>query len=104
MHGGGNDVFTFCNDWGTDTVEQLESALVSLWFASGSITNWNTETLTYTDGGNSVKVKGVSAGQVTLLFGNESEQFAALSGIGAFDGFSSGKVFEDKGIGILAQV
>ena len=61
MHGGGgNDVFTFCDNWGTDTVQQLANGTVTLWFASGSIDNWDEVSLTYTDGENSVKVNGVA--------------------------------------------
>ena len=105
MHGGGgNDVFTFCDNWGTDTVLQLANGTVTLWFASGGMENWNAETLTYTDGENRVAVKGVAAGQITLKFGDDgSEQFAALSGIGAFDAFTSRKVFEESGTGFLAS-
>ena len=106
MHGGGgHDIFTFCGNWGTDTVEQLESGTVTLWFASGCQENWNAGTLAYTDGENSVTVSGVTADRVSLKFGDDgSEQFAALSGIGAFDAFTSEKVFEDKDAGILARL
>ena len=107
MHGGGgDDVFAFCGNWGADTVQQLESGTVTLWFASGTESNWNAETLTYTDGGNSVTVSGVSADQVTLKFGEngpeDAAQFASLSGIGAFDAFTSRKVFEEADTGLLA--
>ena len=47
--GGGDDIFTFCENWGTDTVEQLADGSVLLWFASGSEENWDESTLTYTD-------------------------------------------------------
>ena len=105
MHGGGgNDVFAFCDNWGADTVEQLGTGTVTLWFASGSESNWNAETLTYTDGLSSVTVSGVSADRITLKFGDDgSEQFAALSNMGAFDGVTSQKVFEDSGKGLLAS-
>jgi len=106
MHGGGgNDVFMFCGNWGADTVEQLASGTVTLWFASGSMENWNAETLTYTDGANSVTVSGVTADQITLKFGDDgSAQFAALSDMGAFDAFTSRKIFEESGKGILASL
>ena len=106
MHGGGgSDVFTFCNNWGVDTVEQLETGSVTLWFASGSESNWDEATLTYTDGDNSVTVSGVSADKITLKFGDDgSEQFAALSGMGAFDAFTSQRIFEESGKGMLAGV
>ena len=106
MHGGGgNDVFAFCDNWGADTVQQAETGTVTLWFAEGSIDNWNAETLTYSDGENTVTVSGVSVEQITLKFGDDgSAQFAALSGIGAFDAFTSRKVFEESGTGILARL
>ena len=86
MHGGGgDDVFTFCDNWGTDTVEQLVTGSVTLWFASGDESKWNTDTMTYTDGENSVKVSGITAEQITLQFGNDgSEQYAMLAQAGAF--------------------
>ena len=64
--GGGDDIFTFCADWGKDTVEQLAEGSVTLWFANGSASNWDASTLTYTDGTNSVKVSGISADNVSL--------------------------------------
>ena len=104
MHGGGgDDVFAFCGNWGADTVQQLETGSVTLWFASGAESNWNAETLTYTDGENSVTVSGVTADRITLKFGDDgSDQLASLSGIGAFDAFTSRKVFEEAGTGLLA--
>ena len=110
MHGGGgNDVFAFCDNWGADTVEQLETGTVTLWFASGDESNWNAETLTYTDGENSVKVSGVTDEQVTLKFGSgetpeDVDRFASLSGMGVFDAFTSRRVFEESGTGILASL
>ena len=35
---------------------------------------------------------------------NEADQFAALSGAGAFDAFTSQRVFEESGKGILASL
>ena len=101
MHGGGgDDVFTFCENWGADTVKQLAGGSVTLWFASGSIDNWDEETLTYSDGTNSVKVSGVTAEQVTLKFGagttpDDADQFASLSNMGAFEAFTTRKIFEE---------
>ncbi|MDD6337834.1 MAG: hypothetical protein PUC15_05560, partial [Lentisphaeria bacterium] len=101
MHGGGgDDVFTFCENWGTDTVKQLDTGTVTLWFASGDESNWNAETLTYSDGTNSVKVSGVAAEQVTLKFGtgttpDDADQFASLSNMGAFEAFTTRKIFEE---------
>ncbi len=106
MHGGGgDDVFTFCDNWGTDTVEQLATGSVTLWFASGSMENWNAETLTYTDGENSVKVTGVTADGVRLNFGNDgSDKFSDLVSVGAFLDFASRKIFEESGKGTLASL
>ena len=106
MHGGGgDDVFTFCDNWGVDNVEQLETGTVTLWFASGDESNWNAETLTYTDGDNSVTVKGVTVEQVTLKFGDDgSDQFAMLSGMGAFFDATTERIFEESGKGILASL
>ena len=106
MHGGGgSDVFTFCADWGNDTVEELADGSVTLWFASGNPGNWNAATLTYSDGANSVTVRGVSADRVTLKFGDDaSERYAECAAAGAFAGFTSEKIFEEKGRGILAGV
>ena len=96
MHGGGgDDIFTFGADWGNDTVEQLENGSVTLWFESGSEDNWNAETLTYSDGVNSVTVTGCA--NVTLRFGDNG----SLPD-GAFAGESSRKVFEDKNKGFIA--
>ncbi len=106
MHGGGgDDVFTFCDNWGEDTVQQLAGSSVTLWFLSGSISNWDAESLTYTDGTNSVRVSGVTANDVTLIFGDDGdERFASLSEAGAFLGFTSDRVFEESGKGILASL
>lgn len=103
--GGGNDTFTFCENWGTDTVEQLETGTVTLWFLSGSMENWDAETLTYSDGENSVTVSGVTADRITLKFGDDGfGQFAGLSAMGAFADFSSKRVFGESANGILASV
>ena len=104
MHGGGgDDIFTFCENWGTDTVEQLADGSVLLWFASGSIKNWDAENLTYTDGENSVKVSGVTADQITLEFGNDwSMLYSEVELAGGFLDFSSQRIFEESGKGILA--
>ena len=90
-----------------NTVEQLEGGKVTLWFASGSEANWNAETQTYTDGSNSVKVTGVN--EVSLMFGKgttqeDEAQFATLSSIGAFADFTSERIFEESGKGILASL
>ena len=107
MHGGGgDDIFTFCDNWGIDTVEQLETGSVTLWFISGSMENWDSETLTYSDGaGNSVTVSGVSADNVTLKFESAgSRLFALLVNAGAFSESLTKKIFDDTDKGILAEV
>lgn len=99
MHGGGGrDIFSFCENWGNDVVEQLAGGKVVLWFTSESDGKWDEETLTYTDGENSVRVMGVEAREVELKFGGESEQYDQLLAAGAFDAFSSQRIFENKGM------
>jgi len=103
MHGGGgDDIFAFGLAWGKDTVEQLATGKVTLWFASGDDSKWNDETLTYTDGDNSVKVIGVANEDITRYFGEEGEMYADLLVAGAFDEFTSEKIFEDRNKGLLA--
>ena len=106
MHGGGGrDVFTFGGNWGSDTVEQLddEYSQVMLWFAEGDHANWDASTLTYTDGANSVTVKGVTADQVEIYIGDEFPwDFEMMSELGVFAEATSEKVFEDKTRSLLA--
>ena len=98
MHGGGgNDIFAFGGNWGCDSIEQLSGGRVTLWFDSGSAAKWNVSTLTYTDGDKSVQVSGVTASAVTLKFGDDgSAQYDKLLEIGAFDEFSSERIFENR--------
>ena len=92
MHGGGGeDIFTFGGAFGQDAVEQLAEGSVTLWFETGSESNWNALTMTYTDGVNSVTVSG--SVNVTLRFGAEASLPA-----GCFETETSKKIFEDKGI------
>ena len=103
--GGGDDIFCFGENWGEDTVEQLVDGEITLWFESGSENNWNADTLTYTDGTNSVKVSGVSADNITLTFGDvNSLRYDELTEAGCFDNAVSEKVFEDKNKSILATM
>ena len=61
--------------------------------------------MTYADGENSVKVSGVTADRITLKFGDDdSEDFAKLSAMGAFDAFTSQRIFEADGTGLLASL
>jgi len=87
-------------------VEQLATGKVTLWFKDGDMANWNDQTLTYIDGDKSVKVNGVSAANVNLVFGNDNgnqlARFDQLNATGAFDEFTSEKIFEDKNRGMLA--
>jgi len=102
---GGNDVFAFGGNWGADTVEQSAEGSVTLWFESGSESNWDAATLTYTDGNNSVVVSGVTVDQITLKFGDDkSETFAKLSALGAFADLTSENIFEAKDTGIIASL
>ena len=69
--------------------------LFTLWFGSGSETNWNAETLTYADGENRVTVSGVGADRITLKFGNDgSEQYGDLSAMNAFEEAATKRIFE----------
>ena len=101
--GGGDDIFTFGGNWGKDTVEQLADGTVTLWFEEGDMSNWNADTLTYTDGANSVKVSGMSADKITLIFGDDALlRYDELAAAGCFDDAASEKIFEDKNKGMLA--
>ena len=86
LGGGGDDIFIFGAGWGEDTVEQLTSGSVTLWFESGSSANWNNETLTYSDGEWKVSVKGCA--DVMLKFGDDSSLPE-----NCFDGALTDKVF-----------
>ncbi len=101
--GGGEDIFAFGGDWGHDKVEQLVTGKVTLWFDHGSLDNWNAETLTYIDGGKSVKIIGDAPATVSLIFGDDgSQQYQDLLAVGAFDHFTSERIFGDKDWGMLA--
>ncbi len=100
--GGGNDIFAFGGDWGKDTVEQLANGTVTLWFADGNPALWDGKTLTYTDGDKSVKVTGTDTENIVLMFGDNGAPYDTLQAIGAFDEFTSEKIFEDKNKGMLA--
>jgi hypothetical protein len=107
--GGGSDTFTFGENWGADVVSQAAGGTVTLWFESGDISKWNTSTLTYTDGANSVKVSGVTLDKITLNFGGETDPaaFNALAASGAFLGSTTEAVFESGSArtqGILASL
>ena len=92
----------FCGGWGNDTVEQLATGKVTLWFADGDESKWNAANCTYTDGENSVTVTG--GADVTLLFGNADERYGGLLAAGAFDAFTSERIFEHKTLAVGAFV
>ena len=98
MHGGGGeDIFCFGENWGNDTVEQLAGGKITLWFESGSESSWNADTLTYTDGTNSVKVSGISADNISLIFGDDgSLRYDELADSGCFEDTASEKIFDNK--------
>ena len=84
---------------GCQNIESGGTAIA--WFVSGDESKWNADTLTYTDGDNSVTVKGVTS--VELKFGDDgSEQYANLASAGAFTEFTSQRIFEESGKGLLA--
>ena len=102
MHGGGgNDIFTFGENWGVDTIGQLDNGTVTLRFESGTEDNWDKDSLTYTDGENRVTVKGVSADKITLIFGGDISTLPD----GCFAGAIAENIFEkeDKNNGTLAS-
>ena len=81
---------------------QLATGKITLWFKDGDESKWNADTLTYTDGYNSVKVIG-ECGNISLKFGDDgSGQYQNLQAAGAFDAFTSERIFEDKDKGMLA--
>ena len=102
--GGGDDIFCFCSGWGRDTVTQLDGGKVTLWFAEGDESNWNAKTMTYTDGDNSVAVFGVA--DVVLAFGdnNGDARHDGLLAAGAFNPFTSDRIFKESGIPALASL
>ena len=92
-----SDTFCFGSDWGIDSVEQLADGSVTLWFENGSEEFWNAGTMTYSDGVNSVTIKGVFADAVTLKFGEIETAIA-----GAFENAASEKIFEDQDKALIA--
>jgi Ca2+-binding RTX toxin-like protein len=88
MHGGGgDDIFCFGGNWGSDSVEQTFSGKVTLCFESESVV-WDEEKQAWTDGINTVTVKGTR--NVTVKYGN----FGTLPE-GAFAEAVSGTIFEE---------
>ena len=87
--GGGNDMFVFGGEFGNDMIEQLAGGKVTLCFESEDVV-WNEETKSYTDGINSVRLSGDF--EVEVLYGIDE----SLASIGAYDDFTTDKIFEDK--------
>ena len=79
---------------------QTATGKVTLWFADGDESKWDTAKCTYTDGENSVVVKGVTSTNITLKFGDDGGQYSELQAAGAFDAFTSEKIFEDKNVAL----
>ena len=103
ISGGGDDIFAFGENWGRDTVEITDDSEITLWFADGSPDNWDSGNLVYSDGVNSVTVSGTDASRIVLKFGDDaSRDYDDMLEIGAFDGASSKKIFEENGSGQLA--
>lgn len=104
MHsGGGNDIFAFCENWGVDTVQLTDSdSSITLWFASGSESNWDYASRTYRNGSNSVSVIGGTGCTINLKFGDVGGQYDDMVSVGAFESATSEKIFEDKNSGMLA--
>ena len=80
---GGGDIVCFCRGWGRDTVEQLDTGSLVLWFADGSEGHWDAEARIYEDGPDSVAVLG--SAPVELRFGDDgSRKYGELAALGAF--------------------
>ena len=103
ISGGGDDIFAFGENWGRDTVEITDDSEITLWFADGSTDNWDSGNLVYSDGVNSVTVSGTDDSRIVLKFGDDaSRDYDDMLEIGAFDGASSRKIFEENSSGQLA--
>ncbi len=84
--GGGDDVFVFGSGFGNDIVEQLANGKVKLIFENENV-KWETASASYTDGINSVTLNGNL--EVEVRYGTTPE----LAAIGAFDNFTTEKIF-----------
>ena len=99
MHGGGgDDIFAFCADWGRDTIEQLASGSVTLWFENEMELSFDESasgTLISAADGSSILVKNMSVSLDDCRFGSAGfeDEFARLSSAGAFEEYSSTKIF-----------
>jgi len=87
--------------------EQMSLGNAPLWFMEGDFDHWNSETMTYTEGENSVTVSGVSTDRIELVFAFYDTQsyavFDKLIQAGSFDAFSSRTVFDVEPAGYLAN-
>ena len=124
MHGGGgHDTFTFCKNWSNDTVVQLNGGTALLWFNDLEKDSLVLESdamgnAVLSDGNNTLTLQGVQFSNelanafadgndlmngISLKFGNDgSVQYSELLTAGAFNDFTSEKIFEDKDRGLLA--
>jgi len=106
--GGGDDIFTFCDNWGADEVEQLGTGKVTLWFAESESQITASEldgnsVFTNADGTASVTVKGFALADIAVKYGDDgTDEYKALAAAGAFAEFTSQKIFEESGKGLLA--
>jgi len=95
--GGGDDIFVFGGNWGNDTVDQLPTGSVTLWFEDESGV-WDAMSRTYTVGDNSVTVAGTAT--VNLRFGDDNgqqaERFAELQTLGAFVESVTSNIFKNN--------
>ena len=85
----GRFIFVFGGDFGVDTVEQLADGKVTLYFESQTV-KYDESAKTFSDGRNSVTFKGNF--EFEVIYGTDK----TLASIGAYDDFSSEKIFEDK--------
>jgi len=102
--GGGDDIFTFCDNWGADEVEQLGTGKVTLWFAESESQITASEldgnsVFTNADGTASVTVKGFALADIAVKYGDDgTDEYKALAAAGAFEEFTSQKIFEESGL------
>ncbi|MDD3155716.1 MAG: hypothetical protein PHS41_12700 [Victivallaceae bacterium] len=102
MHGGGgDDLFVFGDGkWGNDTIEQLASGSVTLWFESAIELRFERigrdTKISCVNG--TIVAKNMTLTQENCRFGADGyeEDFSRLADIGAFEASSSEKIFEKK--------
>lgn len=101
---GGDDLFLIGENWGNDKILQDEGGKVTVWFESGSIENWDPETMKYTEPGNTLLICGVSEDEITLKFGkDDSIEYDNLAGIGAFSENFENNIINRETLNLLAN-